>query len=174
LSTPQTGRRTEEIVVVKVKHFAEYQDDFLQFAKSGSSDESQIAMNLSATASQTGDQTASQPNIGNLPSVRMLVSTSHCALCTLPLRFTSRQSAAGETANIEAFIETTETPDFIAAEVNGTTHVAVDNVRWFGSLVERNNRAKDGDRTVEMILSGSVLLVWNPSDCWTEACCTSQ
>jgi hypothetical protein len=58
---------------------------------------------------------------------------------------------------MEAFIETTETPDFTVAEVNGTTHVAVDNVRWFGSLVERNNRAKDGDRTHEMIFGGCVL-----------------
>jgi hypothetical protein len=58
---------------------------------------------------------------------------------------------------MKAFIETTETPDFIVAEVNGSTHLTVDNVRWFGSLVERNNRAKGGDRTLEMILSGSVL-----------------
>jgi hypothetical protein len=58
---------------------------------------------------------------------------------------------------MEAFIETSESPDFIVAKVNGTIHVAVDNVRWFGSLVERNNCAKDGDRTLEMILSGGVL-----------------
>jgi len=58
---------------------------------------------------------------------------------------------------MEAFIETTETHDFIAAKANEATHVAVDNVRWFGSLLERNNHAKDGDRTHEMIFSGSVL-----------------
>lgn len=63
---------------------------------------------------------------------------------------------------MEAFIETTETPDFIAANANGGMHVAVNNIRWFGSLVERNNRAKDGDRTLEMILSGSVLFGLEP------------
>ena len=58
---------------------------------------------------------------------------------------------------MEAFIETTETPNFIVAKVNGARHSAVGSIRWFGSLLERNNRAKDGDRTHEMILSGSVL-----------------
>jgi hypothetical protein len=58
---------------------------------------------------------------------------------------------------MEAFIETTETPDFMVAEVNGSTHVAVYNVRWFSSLVERNHRAKGGDRTIEMIFGGCVL-----------------
>jgi hypothetical protein len=58
---------------------------------------------------------------------------------------------------MEAFIELTETPDFIVAQVNGATHMAVGSTTWFGSLLERNNRAKDGDRTVEMIFSGRVL-----------------
>jgi hypothetical protein len=58
---------------------------------------------------------------------------------------------------MEAFIETTETPDFIVTKVNRATHSAVGRTRWFGSLLERNNHAKDGDRTHEMILSGSVL-----------------
>jgi hypothetical protein len=58
---------------------------------------------------------------------------------------------------MEAFIETTETPDFVVPKVKGATHSAVSNIRWFGSLLDRNNRAKDGDRTHEMILSGSVL-----------------
>jgi hypothetical protein len=58
---------------------------------------------------------------------------------------------------MEAVIEITELPHVIADKLNGTTHVAVDNVRWFSSFVERNNRAKDGERTFEMIFSGSVL-----------------
>jgi len=58
---------------------------------------------------------------------------------------------------MEAFIETTETPDFIVAKVNGSTYSAVGSIRWFGSLLERNNRVKGGDRTHEMIFSGSVL-----------------
>jgi hypothetical protein len=58
---------------------------------------------------------------------------------------------------MEAFIETTETPDFIVAKVSGAMLVAVDNIGWFGSLVERNHRAKDGERTIEMIFGGCVL-----------------
>jgi hypothetical protein len=58
---------------------------------------------------------------------------------------------------MEAFIELTETPDFIVAKVNGTTHRTVGSVTWFSSLLERNNRAKDGDRTLEKIFSGCVL-----------------
>jgi hypothetical protein len=58
---------------------------------------------------------------------------------------------------MKAFIETTETPDFIVAKVNGAIHKVVGSIVWFGSLLERNNHAKDGDRTHEMVLSGSVL-----------------
>jgi hypothetical protein len=58
---------------------------------------------------------------------------------------------------MEAFIELTETPDFIVAKVNGATHRTVGSITWFGSLLERNNRAKDGDRTLETILGSCVL-----------------
>jgi hypothetical protein len=62
-----------------------------------------------------------------------------------------------EKTEMEAFTELTETPDFIVAKVNGATHRTVGSVTWFGSLLERNNRAKDGDRTLETILGGCVL-----------------
>ena len=58
---------------------------------------------------------------------------------------------------MEAFIEMTETPDFIVAKVNGATHRTVRRITWFASLLERNNRAKVGDRTHETVLTGSVL-----------------
>jgi len=58
---------------------------------------------------------------------------------------------------MEEFIELTETPDFIAAKVNGATQRAGGSITWFGSLLERSNRAKDGDRTLETIFSGCVL-----------------
>jgi hypothetical protein len=57
---------------------------------------------------------------------------------------------------MEAVIEITA-PHVIVAKVNGTTHRPIRNVRWFGSLIERDNRAKDGEPTFETILSGSVL-----------------
>jgi hypothetical protein len=58
---------------------------------------------------------------------------------------------------MEAVIEITHRPDVIVAEVNGTTYTAARNVRWFGSLLERNNRAKEGEPTFETICSGHVL-----------------
>ena len=58
---------------------------------------------------------------------------------------------------MEVFIEITETPDFTIARVNGAMHSAVGSITWFGSLVERNNRARGGDRTHEMIFRGCVL-----------------
>ena len=58
---------------------------------------------------------------------------------------------------MEAFIETTETPNFVVAKVNWATHRTTDSVMWFGSLLERNNRAKDGDLTLETTFSGRVL-----------------
>jgi hypothetical protein len=58
---------------------------------------------------------------------------------------------------MEAFIETTETPDFIVENVNGITHRTAKSVKWLGSLLERNNRAKDGDLTLETTFSGRVL-----------------
>jgi len=72
----------------------------------------------------------------------------------VPCRYHSPNANNGENSELEAFIETTETPDFIVAKVNGTMHRAVGSITWCGSLLERNNRAKFGDRTREMILSG--------------------
>jgi hypothetical protein len=75
----------------------------------------------------------------------------------VPCLYHSRIANSGENSEMEAFIETTETPDFIVAKVNGAMPKASGSITWFGSLLERNNRAKDGDRTHEMILSGGVL-----------------
>jgi hypothetical protein len=58
---------------------------------------------------------------------------------------------------MEAVIEITDRPDIIVAKVNGATHAAARSVRWFGSLLERNNRAKEGEPTFETIFSGHVL-----------------
>jgi hypothetical protein len=97
-----------------------------------------------------------QPNISNRFLSEFWVSTSHCAVCALPLLI-HHSPIAGRNSEMEAFIETTETPDFIVTKVNRATHSAVGGIRWFGSLLECNNHAKDGDHIHQMILSGSVL-----------------
>jgi|HubBroStandDraft_4_1064222.scaffolds.fasta_scaffold103949_4 hypothetical protein len=95
--------------------------------------------------------------IGNLTYARILgINEPLCALCPASTIHQSPVSGRRD-SEMDAFIEVTETPDFVVAKPNGTMHVAVNNVRWFGSLIERNNRAKGCERTFENIFSGSVL-----------------
>ena len=55
---------------------------------------------------------------------------------------------------MEAAIEITEPPVVIVA---GKVHRARRNVRWFGSLVERNNLATNGEHTIETTFGGRIL-----------------
>lgn len=52
----QTGPVSDRAVVAKSnKRFAEYQQDFVQFARASSGDEYEVAMDLSTIAAQAGD-----------------------------------------------------------------------------------------------------------------------